>query len=107
MDPSVKSGIRKFTNRLKCIKTSNQFSDFLHAFGNFKRRSGRKIKCQPTSIARRQERKPRGCGPLGVGRPRNRKEGEKLIHKRAKRSRNLARNISLNQPNAKSYGNSH
>ena len=48
----------------------------------------RKIACQPTSIARRQQGQPKGRATLLRGRI-------------VKRKRNLAQYINLNQPNAK------
>ena len=48
----------------------------------------RKIACQPTSIARRQQGQPKGRATL-------------LRSCIVKRKRNLAQNINLNQPNVK------
>lgn len=104
-DEQTLEGMQKFLSRLKSVRTSNQLNSLLHSTGSSAMQgAGRgKIPCQPTSVARRQVGMPRGTAPIGKGRKRK----GSLIEKAMKRQRNLALNISLNQPNAKSHGSGH
>ena len=78
--------------RLLAIKNLSQMNSFLVTGGSSIYKSSgalkRKIACQPTSIARRQQGQPKGRATLIRGRI-------------VKRKRNLAHNINLNQPIAK------
>lgn len=98
-------GMQKLLSRLTSVRTSNQLNSLLHSTGSSAMQgAGRgKIPCQPTSVARRQVGMPRGAAPIGKGRKRK----GSLIEKSVKRQRNLALNISLDQPNAKSHGSGH
>lgn len=100
------SALKMFVQRLRSVKTSNQFNSFLHTVGVgvcVQKGAGRgKIPVQPTSIARRSEGMPRGATPLGKGRrPLN------CNMPKAKRPRNLAENVRNNVANAKSHGSGH
>ena len=90
----VKAAMTIFMRRLKCLHSASQFSTFLSTAGSSiflrKGKFGRKILCQPTSVARRKVGVPRGRGALLKGGSR-------------KRERNLAHNIRKNQPNAKKH----
>lgn len=104
-DEQTLEGMQKLLSRLKSVRTSNQLNSLLHSTGSSAMQgAGRgKIPCQPTSVARRQVGMPRGAAPIGKGRKRK----GSAIEKAMKRQRNLALNISLNQPNAKSHGSGH
>lgn len=100
------SALKMFVQRLRSVKTSNQFNSFLHTVGVgvcVQKGAGRgKIPVQPTSITRRSEGMPRGATPLGKGR--------RPLHcnmPKAKRPRNLAENVRNNVANAKSHGSGH
>lgn len=100
------AALKMFVQRLRSVKTSNQFNSFLHTVGVgvcVQRGAGRgKIPVQPTSITRRSEGMPRGATPLGKGR--------RPLHcnmPKAKRPRNLAENVRNNVANAKSHGSGH
>ena len=78
--------------RLGVLKNPSQFCSYVTTAGSsLYSISGalkRKISCQPTSIARRQIRQPRGKAALMRGRV-------------GKRKRSLTHNINLNKPNGK------
>lgn len=97
-------GIKKFTDRLKFIKSANQLNSFLNIMGSsMKKGAGRgKIPCQPTSIARRLPGMPIGAATLGKGR-----RPSTTPTSRSKRPHNLARNVESNVANAKSHGTGH
>lgn len=91
--------------RLKTVKSGNQLNSILQTFGSglCNKGAGRgKIRCQPTSIARRGPGKPRGAAPLGKGR-----RPSHLPNPKPKRPRNLSQNIAQNVANAKSHGSGH
>ena len=97
-----KEGMQKVMDRLCKIKTSNMFDSFLHSWGSgLGLTKGRKsqIKVQPTSVSRRRPGLSRGASTVGKGRPALNASEKKGL----KRKRNLALNIALNQPNAKSH----
>lgn len=104
-DQQTLEGMEKLLSRLNSVRTSNQLNSLLHCTGSVSMHgAGRgKIPCQPTSVARRSDGMPRGAAPIGKGRKRKGCH----IDKAMKRERNLALNISLNQPNAKSHGSGH
>ena len=62
-----------------------------------------KIRCQPASITRRGQGKPKGAAPLRKGR----KPNSLMQNAKTKRPRNLAENIGKNLANAKSHGSGH
>lgn len=104
-NPHSMAALDKFMQRIKALKTANQFNSLLHISGSSVKNGGAgrgKIPCQPTSIARRLTGRPRGAAPLGKGR---RPTG--TTTPQAKRPRNLAYNIQHNVANAKSHGNGH
>lgn len=91
----------KLTERLKKVKSKGQWETFLHTARSsitLCRRDGSSIRVQPTSLSRRKPGVTRGSKRLPLGRP---AVGEKVIKKTC---RNLAENIRINQPNAKSHG---
>ena len=97
-----KEGMQKVMDRLCKIKTSIMFDSFLHSWGSgLGLTKGRKsqIKVQPTSISRRRPGLSRGASTVGKGRPALNASEKKGL----KRKRNLALNVALNQPNAKSH----
>lgn len=99
------AALDKFMQRIKALKTANQYHSFLHGTGSSVKNGGAgrgKIPCQPTSIARRSTGNPRGAASLSKGR---RPTG--TATSQAKRPRNLAHNILYNVANAKSHGNNH
>lgn len=101
-DQNTQGNLDHLTQKLKLIKSSNQLNSFLccaasAVTGSFRGCGRGKIPCQPTSIGRRQPGVPRGAAPLAKGRKRERNVGNN------KRPRNLAYNISLNRPNAKTH----
>lgn len=97
-------GIKKFTDRLRFIKSANQLNSLLNIMGSsMKKGAGRgKIPCQPTSIARRPPGMPRGPATLGKGR-----RPSTTLTSRPKRPHNLAHNVKNNVANAKSHGTGH
>ena len=87
------------------MRSGNQLNSILQTLGSglCSKGAGReKIRCQPTSIARRKAGKPRGAAPLVKGR----KPGV-LRNPRPKRPRNLSQNVAQNVANAKSHGSGH
>ena len=93
--------------RLKQVKNSNMLNSILYNIGSAVSVSGAgrgKIRCQPTSIARRGPGKPRGAAPLGKGR---RPGCLTASNSKPKRPRNLSKNIYENVANAKSHGSGH
>ena len=68
----MKDALGAFERTLTNIKTTAQFTTALHNFWKDvlpKRNSGRKIKCQPTALARRHKYSVKSAAPLGKGRP--------------------------------------
>ena len=88
----TKRAVNVFIRRLRAVKNTSQLSSFLITAGSsvFKTSGAfrRKIVCQPTSIARRQDGQPRGKASVMRGRS-------------TKRKRNLSKSIELNVPNGK------
>lgn len=97
-------GIKKFKDRLRLIKSTNQLNSFLNIMGSsMKKGAGRgKIPCQPTSIARRPPGMPRGAATIGKGR-----RPSASSTPRSKRPHKLAQNVKSNVANAKSHGTGH
>jgi len=98
-DPSVLTGVIAMKNAMKKIKNATTLARCLHLFGKdivATKSSGRrkKIKVQPTGIARRAVGKPRNTTALPKGAP---------IRRRQKRPHNLADSIEQNIPNAKKH----
>ena len=92
--------------RIKKIKNSNMLNSMLYSLGTDATSTGAgrgKIRCQPASIARRGQGKPKGAAPLGKGR----KPNTVMQNAKTKRPRNLAENIGKNLANAKSHGSGH
>ena len=102
----LNEALKAFTKNLQTIKSNGQFFSALHNFGKeiipFKNR-GRRIKCQPTALARRRRLAARSSAPLGKGRPPSQ---IKKLHG-YKRKRNLAFNVRENRANAKTHGAGH
>ncbi|XP_043240097.1 uncharacterized protein LOC122390827 [Amphibalanus amphitrite] len=98
----------KMISRLKRFRTGAQLNSALCRFGTDvvigSGGCGLKIRCQPTSIARRREGVPRGAAPVACGRPP--RTGLRTTAGK-KRARNFAANVALNQANAKSHGSGH
>ncbi|KAK4316160.1 hypothetical protein Pmani_012669 [Petrolisthes manimaculis] len=97
--------LNKIIQSMNSVHSTNQFNSRLHCIGSAVRTGGAgrgKIPCQPTSISRRSNGRPRGTAPLCKGR---RPAGATTAA--AKRPRNLAQNIKNNLANAKSHGSGH
>lgn len=99
--------LKTAVKRLHKIKSTNMLNSVLHNLGSdvctTTTGAGRgKIRCQPSSVARRGPGRPKGAAPLGKGRRPN-----TVAKGKAKRPRNLAENIAANVPNAKSHGSGH
>lgn len=93
--------LEKFNSRLNAIQTPAQLMSLLHASHSDslpRRNGGRRIRCQPTAISRRQCNAPRGAAPLGKGR-----RPSCVSVPSTKRPRNLAYNVERNQANAKTH----
>nr|CAB3263138.1 uncharacterized protein LOC104265534 [Phallusia mammillata] len=89
--------LERYKNSISSARSVAQLRSALHSFGRNSignRNAGRKIKCQPTAIARRRLGISRTSAPLGKGRP-----PSQLIRK-TKRPRHLTANINNNLPNA-------
>ena len=105
---TMKDALGAFKQTLTNIKTTGQFTTALHNFGKDvlpKRNSGRKIKCQPTALARRHKHSAKSAAPLGKGRPPS--SLMRRCRSRKRRSRNLGLNIEKNRWNATSHGCGH
>jgi len=106
-NPDLVKAMKSMDNAMSKMVNSSQFLSAVHLFGKESvwksGRHSKKIKVQPTGIARRAEGKPRGPNALSKGRPRN----SRKTACQGKRDRNLAKNINLNRPNAKSHGATH
>ena len=108
-DGLTEASAQKMIQRLKRTRTGAQLSTSLCTFGSdvvFAGGSRQKIRCQPTSVARRREGVSRGvsrgAAPVATGRP------PKTPHIKArKRAHNLAANVAQNRANAKSHGSGH
>lgn len=99
------AALHSLTRKINAVKTTNQLNSLLYSVGSCVARKGAgrgKIPCQPTSIARRGPGRPRGAAALGKGR-----RPATLPQPKAKRPRNLAKNIKDNVANAKSHGSGH
>ncbi len=95
--------VEKFLEKASNVQSASDLNNLLNPFSTMHRkptRVGRKIKVQPTSIARRKSFS-RGSLVCRAGRPR---QG---IVKSTKRLHLLNRNIEANCPNAKSHGEGH
>jgi len=92
-----KSAVEKMTKRLHSVTSKGQWESFLHQGYLNRYKHGATIRVQPTSISRRREGVTKGSKRLPSGRP------AKCEKAKQKRSRNLGKNITLNQPNAKSH----
>ena len=106
-DGLTDDAVRRMISRLDGIRTASALNSALHSFAGgiavSRGGGGRKIRCQPASVARRPEGKSRGAAPLMRGRP-----PQSLKDKtKVKRSRNLSVNIAKNVANAKSHGVGH
>ena len=101
--PSLHKVICKLNKSVKHVESLSQietlFATTMNEIGK------RRIPVQPTSLSRRKRRAGMKCGAsvIQAGRPTN-IESPKVTKKRA---RNLGKNISLNQANAKSHGIGH
>lgn len=90
---------------MNSVTSTNGFNSQLHSIGSAVRSGGAgrgKIPCQPTSISRRANGRPRGAAALCKGR---RPAGAATAS--SKRTRNLAENVKKNLANAKSQGSGH
>ena len=109
-DGLTDDAMRQMIDRLDGIRTGSALNSALHSFAGSVTVTrggggGRKIRCQPASLARRQEGKPRGAAPLMRGRPPQAvKEKVSVV---PKRPRNLSFNIQRNTANLKSHGAGH
>ena len=111
-DPNMVSALVSMGKALNKMKNRNVFCSAVHMFGKecVGRSAGhsKKIRVQPTGIARRSQGKPRGATALTRGKLRKRKVGEAAIPRaNPKRARCLSLNVALNRPNAKSHGSGH
>ncbi|CAG9818939.1 unnamed protein product [Phaedon cochleariae] len=89
--------IKELNAKINNIENEQGFYDICSAVA--RKKQGRRIKVQPTSIARRAERGLHaGSRTIQAGRPSN---AEKL--RRTKKKRSIISNILANQPNAKSH----
>ncbi|CAH0551179.1 unnamed protein product [Brassicogethes aeneus] len=94
--------IKNLNAKLNGIESEQGFYEICSAIKNI--RPGRRIKVQPTSIARRKKRELHaGTRAMQAGRPAN----SELRTKVNKKKRALSANILLNTTNAKSHGSAH
>ncbi|KAF5301164.1 hypothetical protein FQA39_LY10842 [Lamprigera yunnana] len=94
--------IKNLNAKIISIESDQDFYEICSAIQNI--RPGRRIKVQPTSVARRKNRKLHaGTRAMQAGRPANTELRAKII----KKKRSLSANIFLNTPNAKSHGSAH
>ena len=105
-DKSLKQNLDLSVRRLKKVSNLSELNSIFATFGSSlfsgKNSYTKKIKVQPTALSRRRLGLPRGSSCLPAGRP-----AKGIMNKRAKRSRSLAENIKLDQPNAKGHGTGH
>lgn len=91
--------IKELNVKISNIEHKQGFYDICSAVT--RKKQGRRIKVQPTSIARRVERGLHaGSRAIQAGRP---SSAEKLRRKVTKKKRSIISNILANQPNAKSH----
>lgn len=97
--------LNKIIQNMNSVTSTNSFNSQLHSIGSAVRRGGAgrgKIPCQPTSVSRRANGRPRGAAPLCKGwRPAG------AATAASKRARNLAENVNKNLANAKSHVSGH
>lgn len=97
--------ICNLNKKIENIENIESFSNICTGICNF--RKTRKIKVQPTSIARRTNRNLHaGARVIQAGRP-SKLEVLRKKKKRSKKMRSLSKNIDLNQTNAIGHGSSH
>lgn len=99
--PSGDNLLAAVISQLKKVKSSSGADALLLTIklaGSVDRRRGKKIKVQPTSLARRRPGLPRGSARMPAGRPR--KTGEQ---QKSKRCHKLSKNVRDNVPTAKSH----
>lgn len=101
-DDNLIKQAKKYLSKVKQVQTGTQLYHFCtSSVANLYKVSGRKIRVQPTSIARRKATTPKGSLCRRAGRP------VLSIKKTKKASHSLHKNIMLNRPNAKSHGDGH
>lgn len=91
--------VTSLTNHMNKVQTKEHLISVMRRMNllmNVKFRTGKKIRVQPTSIARRKIRKSKRTTRIPSGRPIKESRGQK-------RKRNIALSISENRPNAKSH----
>ena len=93
--PSNSALLKKYIKSLQKIKTSSQIMSLLSH--SIKHSRGRKIRVQPTSVARRKDRGLQGSSRIQSGRP------TKLEKKKSVRPHNISINIEKNQASAKKH----
>jgi len=101
---SMDRAMQKMTNQNTLISAITMFGK--EGVGLAGGKSSRRIRVQPTGIARRSAGKPRGASALAKGRPLKRKDARQC-QSAVKRPSSLAHNVELNRANAKSHGTGH
>jgi len=109
-DENVFSGMETFSKTLQKLNNtnSNAFGTSLHLFGKEAvgtsvRKRSRKIKVQPTGIARRKELQPKSRASLSRGRPRYTYKNSQNTSIAQKIRHNLLNSILKDRPNAKKH----
>jgi len=101
-DEALMRAASKFTTRISRISTPMQLYQFLTSSDTQNTRRARKIRVQPTSIARRADGATHGSARHRAGRPLT-----CLKRSATKRPRLLSANVAADRPNAKSHGDAH
>ena len=104
-DNGLMKAADKMAKQLESIKTPQQLLVYLTAQSNVCSRRQRKIRVQPTAIARRRAGCTSGSSRHRSGRPLQQNGRARAIA--CKRLRSLASAVRRNQPNAKSHGQGH
>jgi hypothetical protein len=101
-DEALMRAASKFTKRVSHITTPMQLYQFLTCSETQNTRRAKKIRVQPTSVARRAEGSTHGSARHRAGRPLT-----CLERSATKRLRSLSANVAAGRPNAKSHGDAH
>ena len=111
-DQNVLNGVSNMQKTVLKIKTANGLASSLHLFGKEAIGSGsgkrsKRIRVQPTGIARREAGKTKTSRPLWRGRPKRVLISGQKSFSNSKRPHNLLKNILKNRQNGKKHGDGH
>jgi hypothetical protein len=104
-DEGLMNAAGRFSAQLERIKTPSQLYAFMTATNQHSIHRQRKIRVQPTSVARRRPSSTSGSSRHRAGRPLQSLAGR--VQRPVKRPHFLSTAVQDNRPNAKSHGDSH